>query len=170
MSALESQIRAADKARFDMGLHITGVQEAVESLRREGKISTAGNSTGHREEKPYRFDLLPYEGLRAAAETFAYGEKKYGRLKPDNLEPNWHGLDITTHQSPLSHAMEHLAKHVTGDRSEDHLGHALANVMMQCWFERSPGSKYCGLTYPEILAGRTAARYNSDPTRKVINE
>lgn len=35
----------------------------------------------------------------------------------------------------LNHALAHIYNHLAGDRSEDHLGHAVANLMMACHFD-----------------------------------
>jgi hypothetical protein len=35
----------------------------------------------------------------------------------------------------LNHALAHIFNYLEGDRSEDHLGHAVANLMMACHFD-----------------------------------
>ena len=53
----------------------------------------------------------------------AHGAAKYG-------ERNWtRGMPV---KSVLNHAIKHLYQYLDGDRSEDHLGHAAANLMMAC--------------------------------------
>ena len=53
--------------------------------------------------------------------TMAEGAAKYG----DN---NWErGFPIN---DILNHALAHVFKHLSGDRTEDHLGHAAANLLM----------------------------------------
>ena len=50
------------------------------------------------------------------------GAEKYG-------EQNWRGLPAS---NCLNHAIAHIFKHIAGDREEDHLGHAAANLLMAC--------------------------------------
>jgi len=117
------------------------------------KKTTTSKRGGRRQALSARLDLLPVEGLVAAGEAMSEGEAKYGRLDESPTEPNWHALDVASDQSPISHAIHHLALYAAGDTSEDHLGHALANLMIQAWFERSDHSPYRGMTYPEMLSG-----------------
>jgi hypothetical protein len=72
---------------------------------------------------PERWDLIPATGLRRVAEAMAHGAARYG-------ENNWtKGMPV---KSVLNHAIKHLYQWLDGDRSEDHLGHAAANLMMAC--------------------------------------
>jgi hypothetical protein len=51
----------------------------------------------------------------------AEGAEKYG-------EWNWQkGFPVN---DILNHALAHIFNHLAGDRSEDHLGHAAANLLM----------------------------------------
>lgn len=122
---------------------------------------------GHRTAKGFRMDLIPRAWHRVVqsavrlmyqslGETLGYGEKKYGRHKEDPRKANWKGLDISTDQSPLNHAMDHLLAIMEGDRSEDHVGHLLANIAFWVWFTQSPDSPYRGMDYPSILASGAA--------------
>lgn len=53
----------------------------------------------------------------------ALGAKNYG-------ERNWlKGMPVSR---LLNHAIAHIFNHLSGDVSEDHLGHAAANLMMAC--------------------------------------
>lgn len=68
----------------------------------------------------YRYDLITPIGLAAVARTCAEGAAKYG---DHNWEKGQPVSDI------LNHAIKHLYDFLSGDRSEDHLGHAAWNVM-----------------------------------------
>jgi hypothetical protein len=61
----------------------------------------------------------------------AHGAEKYG-------EGNWlRGMPV---KFLLNHALGHIFQYLDGDRSEDHLGHAAANLMMACHSEEKwPG-------------------------------
>lgn len=62
----------------------------------------------------------PYYALRRLATTCDEGAKKYA-------EENWHnGFQI---KSLLSRGIRHMVKWTNGDRSEDHLGHAMWGFM-----------------------------------------
>lgn len=109
---------------------------------------------GWRNKQTARFDLIPGEALEAVAEVFAEGEQKYGRLKDDPFYPNWVGLDLASDQSPLSHAMNHLAQVQMGASlvdDEDHLASAAANLLIMLWFRDSDSSVVQGLTWPEVV-------------------
>ena len=74
-----------------------------------------------------RYDLIPAEGLRRAALAMAHGAERFG-------EKNWtKGMPIG---EVLNHALAHIYNYLDGDSSEDHLGHAVANLCMACHFDR----------------------------------
>jgi hypothetical protein len=135
-------------------------EEAYNKLVHENAIDVPQNSSGgRRQPQKARFDLIPYEALKAMADAFGPGEARYGRLDRDLTLANWKGLDITGEQSPISHSLKHIALYAAGETTdpetgapEDHLGHALANLAMMAWFAASPDSEFAGLTYPEMLA------------------
>lgn len=101
----------------------------------------------------FRWDLIPFEALRAISAALTEGEIKYGRWDEDPREPNYAGLDWQTDQSPLSHALHHLAQYQRGDESEDHLAKAAANLCILLKGRDNPSSPYYGLSYPEVLGG-----------------
>lgn len=62
-------------------------------------------------------------GVRKVAEAMAHGAAKYG-------EGNWTlGMPV---KFLLNHALAHIYNWLDGDRTEDHLGHAAANLLMAC--------------------------------------
>ena len=76
---------------------------------------------GQRDRVEERFDLIPPTALLAVAKAMGEGGKKYG-------DWNWQGLPL---ENLLNHAMRHIVfLHMEGDRSEDHLGHAAAGLLM----------------------------------------
>jgi hypothetical protein len=105
-----------------------------------------------RDPQEARYDLIPAEALDAMAKAFAIGEAHYGRYEEDPTLPNWAGCEVASGQSPLSHAMKHLARAANGCQEEDHLANAMANVAMMIYFRDAYDSPYYQLTYPEILA------------------
>lgn len=62
---------------------------------------------------------IPPAAIRAWGNAFAEGAKKYGA-------DNW--LKGFPQMSVLNHALQHIFSYLEGDRSEDHLGHALWNI------------------------------------------
>jgi len=73
-----------------------------------------------------RWSLLPMDSLMAAARVMARGAERHG-------ENNWRlGIPI---EDVLDHAMNHIAKYLLGDRSEEHLAHALCNLCMAVHFD-----------------------------------
>lgn len=74
-----------------------------------------------------RYDLVPLAGLDAVAETCAEGAAKYG-------VGNWEkGIPSS---NLINHALLHVFWYLRGDKSEDHLGHALWNLMVAVHNER----------------------------------
>lgn len=78
---------------------------------------------GKQSESPYAFQLLPMSALFDAAKVAAYGAKKYGETFGDR---NY--LKITCEEH-LNHAAQHLFAFLAGDKSDDHLGHAIVRLM-----------------------------------------
>lgn len=67
-----------------------------------------------------RYDLISPIGLRRVAETCHEGAEKYG-------DHNWEkGMQVSV---MANHAIAHLYKYLSGDRSEDHLAHAAWNCL-----------------------------------------
>jgi hypothetical protein len=59
----------------------------------------------------------------------ARGAVRYG-------EDNWQkGIPI---KDCLNHAIDHIYKYLSGDRTEDHLAHAACNLLMSCDLENKP--------------------------------
>ena len=87
------------------------------------RIYSSGAARSHITE---RYDLLPTAGVRRAAEAMGHGAERFG-------EHNWmKGMPIG---HVLNHALAHIFNHLQGDRTDDHLGHAVANLMMACHFD-----------------------------------
>ena len=74
-----------------------------------------------------RYDLVPPEGVEAVARAMHVGAVTHG----DN---NWKkGL---RNSILVNHAMRHIVEYMKeGNTTEDHIGHALANLMMLKWNE-----------------------------------
>jgi len=83
-----------------------------------------------------RYDLISPIAMRRLAEVCAEGAHKYGDF---NWEKGMPIIDL------LNHGLRHLLRYLAGDRSEDHLGHALWNVAAavhseECWPELNAGT------------------------------
>lgn len=77
------------------------------------------------EGKP-RFDLIPPHALLRVADVFAEGCKKYAAR-------NWEsGIEISRSFSSLE---RHTQAYKRGERDEDHLAHAVANLLFMMSFE-----------------------------------
>lgn len=73
-----------------------------------------------------RYDLLSPIGLRRAALASAHGVAKYGEFNNES------GLGVAVY---LNHALAHIYAYLSGDRSEDHLGHLAWNALFACHSE-----------------------------------
>ena len=76
-----------------------------------------------------RFDLIPAKALIQVAKAMHEGSLKYG----DN---NWRKLPRTV---IANHMLRHVVLWQSGDRSEPHLGHAAANLLMLLEMECEDG-------------------------------
>lgn len=73
-----------------------------------------------------RYDLIPPAGVRAVAEACALGARKYG-------VHNWRkGIPAS---DLVNHALRHVFLWLAGDKEEDHIGHAIWNLMALCEME-----------------------------------
>jgi hypothetical protein len=82
-----------------------------------------------------RWDLISPIGLKALARTYAEGAAKFG---PANWE---NGMPVT---DLLNHGIAHIFAFLSGDRAEDHLGHAAWNILgaihsLEKWPELNQG-------------------------------
>ena len=75
-----------------------------------------------------RYDLISPVAMRRLAAVYAEGCAKYG---PDNWLKGIPASDL------INHLSEHLAAWRSGDRSEDHLGHAMWNLATLIHFEET---------------------------------
>jgi hypothetical protein len=73
-----------------------------------------------------RYELITPIGMRRVAEAAHAGAEKYGAY---NVEQ---GLPISVF---ANHALAHIYAYLSGDRSEDHLGHAAWNMLFACHSE-----------------------------------
>ena len=97
----------------------TETRPATPVLRNDGDREVYEGG-GQRDRIEERFDLIPPTAMMAVAKAMAQGARRYG-------DYNWQGLPI---ENILNHAMRHIVLYMEGDRDEDHLGHAAANLMM----------------------------------------
>ncbi len=77
---------------------------------------------GKHSDSPYRVDLLDPRAILKAAAVMKKGAEKYG-------EENWRGNSARTH---VSHLLNHAFAWLAGDRSDDHLSHAVCRAIMAC--------------------------------------
>jgi hypothetical protein len=79
------------------------------------------NEKGARQSRlDYRFDLIPQRAIFRLARVLDYGAKKHGA-------DNWRGIALADH---LNHVAVHLFAYLSGDTSDDHLGHMLCRAAM----------------------------------------
>lgn len=78
---------------------------------------------GKQSDTPYAFHMIPISSIFAAANTLAYGAKKYGETF-DNR--NYTKISTEDH---INHAVQHLYAFLAGDTQDDHLGHAIVRCM-----------------------------------------
>lgn len=79
---------------------------------------------------PERYDLMFRNAvaIRRIAETFGEGFEKYG---PDNA---FKGFKESVY---ITHALEHIRVHLSGQSTEDDLSHACWNLMFLMWIQEN---------------------------------
>lgn len=75
-----------------------------------------------------RLDLIPPEGLFAVGRAMHEGAEHYGA---DNFKK---GMPYSV---MINHCLQHITNFMMNDNSEDHLGHALANLNMLIWMKEN---------------------------------
>lgn len=105
-----------------------------------------------------RWDLITPIGLKRVAEAYHEGAVKYG-------DTNWEkGFPVS---GLLNHAIRHIFLYLSGDRSEDHLGHASWNLLAAChseelWPHLNGNLRGPGCTPPVSEKGVKLASKSSD--------
>ena len=105
------------------------------------------NGGAVRSERKPRYDLIRPEFLKGLAETLTIGAERYG-------EVNWQKGGADFIQDTLNHLFEHVLKLIDGDRTEDHISHAAANLMFLAYFRERNESP---IQDPYLNAIRTQA-------------
>lgn len=94
----------AEKRRREMVQPVKGVQSTVQ----------------------HSFNLIPPKALLAVAGTLYEGAAKYEPHVLDTFSgQNWRSIPIADH---YNHAVRHLVLWHSGDRSEDHISHAICRL------------------------------------------
>lgn len=87
-----------------------------------GSPAIVTNTNGGRQsELKARFDLIDPEAALVLAQVLHEGAEVYGEG-----QDNWRRIPVNDH---LNHAVAHVYRHLGGDTSEDHLGHAFCRLM-----------------------------------------
>lgn len=87
-----------------------------------------------------RYDLITPIGLAAVAAACAEGAERYGDY---NWEKGMPAHDL------INHALRHIYMFLSGNRDEDHLGHAAWNILgaihsLEVWTELNEGTLRTG--------------------------
>jgi hypothetical protein len=107
-----------------------------------------------------RYDLVPAEGVEAVARAMYEGAINHG-------DHNWKkGLK---HSVYVNHALRHINLFMQGKSDEDHIGHALANLMMLVWNDKHlPEFNDLGMdNWEDVVEGFNYA-VNAPPTKRPV--
>lgn len=91
------------------------VHELKSELGERMEVKASGAAQNYVEEA---FELVPYPVIGAIASTMKEGLEKYGYQ-------NYYGIPMEEH---MGRAIRHMFKHLSGDTSENHLGHAITRL------------------------------------------
>jgi len=83
----------------------------------DAPIETLANGA-KQSSSPYRLDLIPPLALLDVASILKAGAEKYG-------ENNWRGISI---EDNINHALVHVYAYLSGDKQDNHLGHAACRL------------------------------------------
>jgi hypothetical protein len=106
------------------------------------------------------YTKIDFGFLKELAETLTIGTYRYDRHV---MVENWRLGDSPFFYKRANHAVEHIFKWLSGDRTENHLTHAAANLMMLHWAEKQ------GIfdpTAPEISAMQWVAFVRANQEKK----
>lgn len=106
------------------------------------------------------YTKIDFGFLKELAETLTTGTYRYD---PHLMVENWRLGDSPFFYKRANHAVEHIFKWLSGDRTENHLTHAAANLMMLHWAEKQ------GIfdpTAPEISAMQWVAFVKANQEKK----
>lgn len=78
---------------------------------------------GKQSDTPYSFHMVPASAAFAAAKVCGYGANKYGETFENR---NYTKIPAVEH---VNHAIQHLYGYLAGDKSDDHLAHAIVRCM-----------------------------------------
>ena len=96
-------------------IRMVRAQEAGMKATEGGRVTYQTGAVRSSDAEETRYDLISPIGLEAVAKTCAEGAAKYSDF-------NWeHGMPVN---DLLNHALRHVFKYLSGDRSEAHLPHA----------------------------------------------
>lgn len=89
---------------------VAGVGPEAPTVRNE-----LGGAQSH---APYRFDLVDAKAMFAMTKVLSEGADKYGAN-------NWRAISIEDH---LNHLIMHAYAYLAGDKSDEHLAHAMCRA------------------------------------------
>jgi len=112
------------------------------SVRQVKDGDTVENESGGRQSfVAARMDLIPPTNQLLLGECLGFGADKYG-------EDNWKLISKTEN---LNHAIVHILKELSGDRSEPHLVNTLARVNFALWHAINEGDQPATYIHPDML-------------------
>lgn len=90
---------------------------------------TTNEHGGSQSDVPVRFDLIDAKAMFEMAKVLDHGAKKYGAN-------NWRLIPVEDH---LNHLLMHAYAYLAGDRTDDHLSHALCRATFALGVSLQPG-------------------------------
>ena len=114
MDKMSVTLERRDKDRAELKAIFCSPSMVIPGVGKDAPIAADGKQSY----SPYRLDLVDPQSLLAEAAILKEGAEKYG-------EDNWRDLPITDH---LNHLLVHVYAYLAGDRSDDHLGHAVCRA------------------------------------------
>lgn len=106
-----------------------------------------------------RVDLIPPENLMLLGQCLGFGAKKYG-------ENNWHQIP---QRENLNHALVHILKWLSGDRSEPHLVNTLARVNFALWHAIQDGEQPHEYIHPDTLKKEISEKAIEEAAERIFS-
>jgi len=110
---------------------LAGLPKEIPDIVNPDVPITTNEHGGSQSDVPVRFDLIDAKAMFEMAKVLDHGAKKYGAN-------NWRLIPVEDH---INHLLMHAYAYLAGDRTDDHLSHALCRATFALGVSLQPGGE-----------------------------
>jgi len=110
---------------------LAGLPKGIPDIVNPDAPITTNEHGGSQSDVPVRFDLIDAKAMFEMAKVLDHGAKKYGAN-------NWRLIPVEDH---INHLLMHAYAYLAGDRTDDHLSHALCRATFALGVSLQPGGE-----------------------------